>query len=109
MTEREEFEAWVDSCIESEVGIRQALTTDDDGNYDMPWVSHCWMAWQAANALRAQGVATQTCETCRYFFTPSDNQRGWPSRCINPVVQELAYGRYFEPPEKFFCNKWEKT
>ena len=105
MTEREEFEAWIHS---SDVGDRQVLTADGD-LYDEHWVNQRWLAWQAANALQAQGVAAQTCETCRHFFTPSDNQRGWPSRCINPVVQELAYGRYLEPSANFCCNKWEKT
>ena len=68
MTEREEFEAWVDSCVESEVGTRQALTTGDDGYYGTPWVSHCWMAWQAAKA-QDRDVMNQALQALESLFT----------------------------------------
>ena len=105
MTDRKEFEAWI---LDRPNADLQCIKLDVDDHYDEYWEEQRWAGWQAAKALRAEGVANQTCETCRYFFIPSDNER-WPSRCINPVVQELAYGRYFEPPAKFCCNKWEKS
>ena len=64
MTDREEFEAWINS---SNVGERQVLTADGDF-YDEHWVNQRWLAWQAAKA-QDRDVMQQALRALESLFT----------------------------------------
>ena len=55
MTRREEFEAYIDSCIESNYGLIEAMEKDESGDYLTSWVQGRWLAWQAALAQKESG------------------------------------------------------
>jgi len=54
---RAAFEAHIDDCIESEVGLEQALVKDGFGDYCVPWVSSKWAAWQASREVTLSEAA----------------------------------------------------
>ena len=59
MTQREAFEAYIDSCIESNYGFLKAVEKDEAGDYPTAWVQSRWLTWQAAQAQAAVGPVNE--------------------------------------------------
>ena len=54
---RAAFEAHIDDCIESEVGLEQALVKDGFGDYCVTWVASKWKTWQASREMALNEAA----------------------------------------------------
>jgi hypothetical protein len=66
-TSRAAFEAHIDDCIESEVGLEQALVKDGFGDYCVPWVSSKWNAWQASREVALEQAA-EVCDALKSAY-----------------------------------------
>jgi hypothetical protein len=63
---RAAFEAHIDDCIESEVGLAQALVKDGFGDYCVTWVASKWSAWQASREVALEQAAQSITEPIGY-------------------------------------------